>query len=275
MQVRDLVKGALEICGIVAADETPAASDAQTGLRVLNSMLDTWSAENLAIYDLKREVFELTAGKNVYTMGKLEGADFDSLRPMTLKGAAVGELEKTPIYGELPEPIPYEDDLETEEVDESEQEPYQPPAEIIGYNLKVNSETSLNIIDSQRWISLCQKEADSAMPSMIYKAGTAMNETFFLWPMPNRTMGLVLYSQKALGEFSDLSDEVNLPPGYRTAIEYNLAKHLCGRYGKSLTPEDHDIARNSFATLKVKNSRTPRLISDVCTGKPFNLISGE
>lgn len=259
MQVQDLVTEALEICGVLAAGETPSAADSQMALRALNSMLDLWSAENLALFSLKREVFELTAGKSRYLIGKALGADFNTARPMTFEGAAVGDLIKTPLY-ETPAPT----------VDDPDPAPV-----LVGYDLKVDNEYPLDIIDSQRWVGLTEKAMTSNLASCLYYEGGSQNACINLWPVPTSTLGLVLYSKRALTEFESIADEVDLPPGYKTAISYNLAKKLAGRFGKSLNPEDSILADKSLGVIKVKNSRTPRLVSDVTTGKPFNLISGE
>ena len=268
MTVLQIIQCALELCRVISAEETPTAADAATGLRVLNSMLDSWSAENLAIYEFKREVFELTADKSEYSMGLLAGADFESSRPMVIMGAAVGDLTKNPIYGEVEIPV---DDPETPE-DESLD---IPDPEIIGYDLKVFEETYLEVIDYQRWIDLSTKQLDSAMPHYLFREGSSQNEILHFWPVPNREMGFVLYSKKALGQFAELSDEVNLPPGYLEAIENNLAIKLAPRFGISLPASVFEDARDLKGVLKVKNMRTPRMVSDVLTKKPFNLISGE
>lgn len=259
MQVQDLVTEALEICGVLAAGETPSAADGQTSLRALNSMLDLWSSENLALYSLTREVFELVPGQSRYLIGKSIGADFNTSRPMTFEGAAVGNLIKFPIY-ETPAPT----------VDDPDPAPV-----IVGYTLKVDQEFPIDIIDSQRWIGLTDKAMTSGMASYLYYEGGAQNAGINLWPVPTSMMGLVLYSKKALADFASLADEVDLPPGYKTAIAYNLAKRIAGRFGKAISADDSIIADKSLGAIKVKNSRTPRLVSDVMTKKTFNLISGE
>ena len=76
--LRDIITAALEHLGVAAPGETVAAEDLTLGRRRLTSMLDRWSADDLAVYAATQEQFPLT-GATQYTIGP--GGDFDTVRP--------------------------------------------------------------------------------------------------------------------------------------------------------------------------------------------------
>lgn len=67
--VRDLIRSSLRLIGTYAAGETPQASEEQDALSVLNELIDTWSAHNLLIYEVKRSLYPTVAGQQSYDWG--------------------------------------------------------------------------------------------------------------------------------------------------------------------------------------------------------------
>lgn len=85
--VLEIITDALQDAGIIAEDETPSASMGQKAFRLLNRMLDTWSTEDLMIYNNVQEVFNFNSGQQVYTIGT--GGDFNTTRPVDITAAYV------------------------------------------------------------------------------------------------------------------------------------------------------------------------------------------
>ncbi|SNT33744.1 hypothetical protein SAMN06265795_12645 [Noviherbaspirillum humi] len=83
MKAIDLITRALVGAGILASGETPKNDEVQTGLQVLNDMLDSWSVSRLFVYQLLEENFPLTVGKGTYTIGP--GGDFSTARPIDIQ----------------------------------------------------------------------------------------------------------------------------------------------------------------------------------------------
>lgn len=77
--VGDLITDALQDIGAVAIDEAPTTSEMNAAFRKLNNMIDTWSTESLMVYNITENVFPLTSGQQVYTLGT--GGDFNIPRP--------------------------------------------------------------------------------------------------------------------------------------------------------------------------------------------------
>lgn len=241
---RDLITASLEDIGVIAAGETPSAADLQSCLDVLNRMIDSWSNENLALYELPREVFELIPGQSIYTFG-VDG-DFKTSRPMSLLGAKYGALIKTPIY-ETPEP--------TEEVPD-------PAPVLTGYDLKVDYEFDVEVIDYQKWICISDKTRQSSVVSGVYPFGSAPFEKVQVYPVPEGQLGLVLYSKKQLTAFTDADADVLLPPGYEQALIDNLSVKISRKFGKAVTADIKEDAITGKANIKRQNTRVPRMSSE-------------
>jgi hypothetical protein len=81
----DMITSALQDLGAIAVEEAPTAAEAVGALNKLNNLIDSWNIENLMIYGVKENVFNLTAGQGVYTLGT--GGDFNIPRPNIIQSA--------------------------------------------------------------------------------------------------------------------------------------------------------------------------------------------
>lgn len=76
----ELVTGAYSLLGVLASGETLSAEDANTGLTLLNNMLDSWNTERLNIYSVQDHTATLSG--QTLTIGP--GEDIDVDRPIRL-----------------------------------------------------------------------------------------------------------------------------------------------------------------------------------------------
>lgn len=96
MTGRDLVSASLRLIGAIAPGESPEASEASDGLSTLNRMLDSWSNENLLIYQVVKESpITLVAGTSTYTLGV--GGNITT-RPIEIVGASVRDAASSQEY---------------------------------------------------------------------------------------------------------------------------------------------------------------------------------
>lgn len=86
-KVRDLIGDALIEIGVYSPSDTVPAEDFAFGLRTLNRMIKVWNTENLTIYTVNRNVFNLTASQQTYTLGT--GGNFNISRPVRVQSASV------------------------------------------------------------------------------------------------------------------------------------------------------------------------------------------
>ncbi|MGE5621433.1 MAG: hypothetical protein ACM3VY_00250 [Candidatus Bathyarchaeota archaeon] len=84
----ELITSALADIGAVAVGETLSADEANDALNVLNAMIDSWSAQHLAVYHIANVSGTLVPGQADYDIGT--GASiFNTDRPIELKQAFV------------------------------------------------------------------------------------------------------------------------------------------------------------------------------------------
>lgn len=102
--------------------------------------------------------------------------------------------------------------------------------------------------------------------------------TLYVWPVPTQTLTLHLNSWKPLQNFTSLTTDMSLPPGYQRAIEYNLAIEFAPEFGSAAQISDdvRNIARMSKANLKAINK--PDLVARIDDaligqGNPYNIYS--
>lgn len=89
LPVLELIRGALNVSNDLFPGEDPDANAARSTLVLLNSMLDSWSAEKLVTFTDRNDLFALTPGQATYTIGPT-GA-FVMPRPVEIMSAQAGE----------------------------------------------------------------------------------------------------------------------------------------------------------------------------------------
>lgn len=87
MKARQLLTDSLRLIGVLASGNSLTSAQGADGLRTLNAMVSSWSAESLLVPADVRETFSLVAGTQAYTMGS--GATFSTQRPIEIKAASV------------------------------------------------------------------------------------------------------------------------------------------------------------------------------------------
>lgn len=136
-------------------------------------------------------------------------------------------------------------------------------------------ETSIDVLNQQEYAEISTKSL-SGSPTAIYAQGTYPLDTINVYPVPQASDQLVLYSMKPLTSFASLNDEITLPVGYDRALKYNLAVELAAEYGKQLAQEVVVIASESKSEIEALNSESVYLTSDALfiNRNTFNITTG-
>jgi hypothetical protein len=92
----DIIQEALELIGVVAAEESPAAADVTTADRSLNMMVKGWQAKGINLWRQTEGSLSVTAATASFTMGT--GGDYTTARPLRISSArlSVSSIE-TPL----------------------------------------------------------------------------------------------------------------------------------------------------------------------------------
>lgn len=79
MTALDLIKSSMRLISVLDSNENPTSEEAQTGLMVLNQMVDSWNAERLMVFTISIAEYPLVIGQQTYGLGP--GGDFNAARP--------------------------------------------------------------------------------------------------------------------------------------------------------------------------------------------------
>lgn len=93
-------------------------------------------------------------------------------------------------------------------------------------------------------------KSTAGRPCELYHEKGYPQGTVFLWPVPDKVYTLFLYMQTPLASYATISDDVNLPPEYHSAIKYNLAVMIAPEFGTSVSQEVAVSAQNTLTGLK-------------------------
>jgi hypothetical protein len=113
----------------------------------------------------------------------------------------------------------------------------------------------LELIDSNQYASLYDKDLSSAFPEFLYFDNNYPLSNIILWQVPATSSTLHIYSQKPLSNLTSLTTALSLPKGYERALVYNLAVELAPEYEKDASATVYRIASESKQALTTYNTR--------------------
>ena len=127
---------------------------------------------------------------------------------------------------------------------------------VLDPTLSPELEIPMSPLTDDQWALLPQKDMQSTFPTRWHYNPTMPAGTLSVWPVPTGdSYQLALYIPVLLSQYSDLNDEVVLPPGYEEMLVSNLAVRLCPSYQVQASPALVEAARDSMATVKRANHR--------------------
>lgn len=81
---QDIITRSARALGYLGITEVLSAADANAGLEILNTMLDSWAGEFLSAYANQEITFIMTTGQSHYTIGTVGTPDINQTRPVTI-----------------------------------------------------------------------------------------------------------------------------------------------------------------------------------------------
>lgn len=227
-----LIRRAFTSLNVFMPAQAIPADQASLALEYLNMLMGLWAQQALTIPSIARETFTLTSGKggpsNPYTIGI--GANLDTARPSQQSGL-VGAGILLPSNAGAP-----------------------------------RVEVPRDVLTDSAYQAISIKEMPNSMFTGVYynpTFATAGLGTINLWPVPNTTVNdLVLYLQKALENFADLTTTYFLPPGYDKAIHDQLVIDLSTPWGADLTATMVAAQLHSFKVISRGNLKMYDLAND-------------
>lgn len=96
------------------------------------------------------------------------------------------------------------------------------------------------------------------------------NKTLSVFPIPTNGVLNLVVQNPIIFNVDDLDNEIDLPPGYETALKYSLAVLICDEFGK--TDDGSLISKASEAVSRIEtNQLRPMIIRQV---NPFGTSTG-
>lgn len=138
-------------------------------------------------------------------------------------------------------------------------------------------EWELNPLTDDNWQDIPFKGIQS-QPSSFYYQNEFPIGSIYLWPVPsNSNYSVALYTDELAGGYTDPSQQVSFPPGYRKALEYCLAVELAILYPRSVMhPSVPQLALDALADIKRLNLPAPEMSCDsaVLSRRGFTTLQG-
>jgi hypothetical protein len=136
------------------------------------------------------------------------------------------------------------------------------PVEILDQSFTTQNAVDfpLAMITEAQYNGISVKSAQGIPSALFYRPGAALG-TLKLWrvPIAGVPQTISLASWKPIAEFADLDTDYAFAPGYRRALQYNLAVELEEVFARPPSVKVQKIARSSRKALQRVNAVVPRL----------------
>lgn len=131
----------------------------------------------------------------------------------------------------------------------------------------------------EEYANIVSKQVTTNLPRIAYDDGDFPLRRLTFWPVPSdTTYSPVIWTWDVVTTFATVNDVLSLPPGYKLAIQTNLAMMMCPRYGIRETRAIDKQAAQAKAQVKRANAVTPNMSFPsglVTSGRWFNYLTGE
>ena len=147
------------------------------------------------------------------------------------------------------------------------------PVRIESAYLRTNgTDYPLRLAAASQWNRLSDKSVAGDVPDWLYYETSHPLGRLWLYPYPASGV-LHVSTWVPLGSFA-ADDDVDLPPGYREMLGYQLAMRLAPEYGKSASAEVVAMAAASKDRIGNINFRVPTMDAGLSTGRRFDIMAG-
>jgi hypothetical protein len=290
----DIIIGALLNINAYAIAQPLAASDGQTGLNVLNDLLDSLSNDEAFVYTQQETIFPWITGQFQYSVGNPIGGTFvgtvtggsptitgitsipsqlivgatltdiqsvipigTSLFPVATTVLAIGSTTVTMSANATATPAINPDTIT-----------YTVPGNIpmnrplrmrSGFSRAVTSSVSnldytFTFTDFDNYKRELLKNIQGPWPYIAAYQPTFPYGTMYVYPAPGSSYTAHIFSDLILSEFANVTSAYSLPQGYTRALKKLLALELAPGYGKTPSPLLVRQAKEAMDLLKSTNA---------------------
>jgi hypothetical protein len=224
----DIIYAGYRLCGALRGPQRGLSdSEMADGLDALNALVDSWNIDPLTIWANQDLTLPLIQNQITTTIGidptGVLTADYNYPRPDKITNANI----------------------------------------ITQVNSGQPVRTPLALLTTDGWANIQVQQTASQIPQALYDDYAYPLSNLSLWPYPNGPGSLELFVWQSISQFASPSDNFLCPPGYRRALEFNLAVELHPRYPQfAMDPMVAMVAREAKADVEAHNSVLPVMSCD-------------
>ena len=289
----DLITGALLNINSYSPGETLNASDSQTGLNVLNDLLDSLSNEESFVYTQVETIFPWIAGQYQYSVGNPIGGIF--LGTVTGGSNVITGVTTIPLnlavgsyLTDLASVIPTGNNLVSVPTTVTaigvntvtmsapaiatppnpDQITYTVPGNIVmprpirmrnGFtrattSANANLDYSFDFVSFDRYKEELLKNIQGPWPYIAAYQPTFPYGTLYVYPAPGTNYQAHLFTDLLIKDFASVNTSYSLPEGYTRALKTLLALELAPIFGKTPAPLLLTNAKQARELLKSTNA---------------------
>jgi hypothetical protein len=131
-----------------------------------------------------------------------------------------------------------------------------------------NIDYPINLISRDVYADKSDKATFTGRPTdLFYDPGVAQQATqtgtIYLYPNPDSAYTLYIYSEKEFTEFSALTSTFTFPSSYKLMLIYNLALLLCPEYGREVSADIREYAKETKEAITRINVQNKQQIMTV------------
>lgn len=116
----------------------------------------------------------------------------------------------------------------------------------------------VKVIDNEQYDILTYKALAGANTQAIYYEATYPNGTLYLYPVASGCT-LKMRVLNSVKQFATTAVQIDLPEGYEDAIMLRLAVRMAPSYGKTISNETKQAARNAMKAVTATNEVVPTM----------------
>ncbi len=219
---RQLLTRSAQLVGMIAQNETLDAATAEDSLVLLNSLLDSFTTQDLVLPATGRDVFSYTDNVNTYLIGP--GSTWNTDRPSEISYASVLSNTASPAF-EIP---------------------------MVVISDQVYFGITIKDLTAPFPFQLYYNATNLATGSIFV----------WPTPVDSANYSQVLYTPTQLTQFALLTTQVTMASGYYRMLYYNVGVEMGMAYGMPARPEVEARAMSSLKDVKRLNLQMVDLSSD-------------
>ena len=131
--------------------------------------------------------------------------------------------------------------------------------------------------DKDSYERILLKTSTSSWPQWMYVDMGFPLVTLYVWPVPTQALTAYINTYAVLQAFDTLTEVIALPPGYQSAIEYNLALWMAPEYGTAAKISPFVEKQAALLKQNLRNLNSPDLVARIDPavigqGRPYNIF---